>query len=91
MAKKVACVGDTSSHGGTIISSNQDGTLRVKGSIVAVEGAILRCGNPLHGDVAINTAGTSKTKHNSKKIVVEGGTATCGAVIQCADRQTYIE
>jgi len=27
MAKRIACVGDSSTHGGSIISSNQDGTL----------------------------------------------------------------
>ena len=32
--KRVACLGDGSDHGGTLISTNQDGRLKVAGIVV---------------------------------------------------------
>lgn len=39
MAKRIACVGDTSDHGGEIISSNQDGTLVIGSGSAGASGA----------------------------------------------------
>ena len=40
MSKKIALLGDPSSHGGTVTTTNQDGTLDVGGVDVAVNGAM---------------------------------------------------
>lgn len=39
MAKRIACVGDSSDHGGTIITSNQDGTLVIGSGSAGSSGA----------------------------------------------------
>ena len=86
----VACVGDSSSHGGTITTSNQDGTLKVAGAVVAVDGAMHSCQIQNHGTTAI-TAITTKSYHNGKLILTQGATAGCGAVITPTDRAANIE
>jgi uncharacterized Zn-binding protein involved in type VI secretion len=90
MAKKVAVVGDGSSHGGSIITSGQDGTLTVGGQQVAVQGALHSCPLDGHGVTSI-TSVTTKSYHNGKLIVTENAVAGCGAVIQPTDRKTYVE
>ena len=86
----IALLGDSSSHGGTIINSNQDGTLMVGGIAVAVTGALHRCGILAHGVTPI-TATTIKSFHNNKLILTAGAIANCGAVIISPDRKVYIE
>ena len=90
MSKKVALLGDSSSHGGTITTSNQDGTLKVGGVEVAVEGAMHSCPIKDHGVTAI-TAITIKSFHNSKLILTYGAVAGCGAIITSPNRAVNIE
>lgn len=90
MAKKIACVGDMSSHGGTITTSNQDGSFTVGGDVVAVDGANHSCPIHEHGTTPI-TAVATKSYHNGKLIITEGAVAGCGAVIQPSDRQVTVE
>jgi uncharacterized Zn-binding protein involved in type VI secretion len=84
--KLVAVVGDTSTHGGSIITSGQDGSITVGGFEVAVDGAILDC--PSHGNVVISSV-ISKTYGNSKLLVTMDATASCGAKIIAVDRRVY--
>ena len=86
--KRIAVVGDQSSHGGIITTSNQDERLNVGGEVVAVEGAIHSC--PTHGDTTI-TAITTKSFCNGKLVLTTGAVAGCGAVINPPDRKVYIE
>jgi uncharacterized Zn-binding protein involved in type VI secretion len=86
--KKIALLGDTSSHGGTITDTNQDGTFTVGGIPVAVEGATLNC--PVHGAVPI-IAVTVKSYQNGKLIATENAIAGCGALIQPLDRGVTVE
>jgi len=93
MAKKIALKGDPSSHGGSIVSTNQDGTFDVGGVDVAVDGAMHSCpivGPPAHGVTPI-TAVTTKSYHNGKLIVTENAVAGCGAAIQPPDRGVTVE
>jgi uncharacterized Zn-binding protein involved in type VI secretion len=85
---KVAAVGDPSSHGGIIITSNQDGSFFVSGALVAVNGALHNC--PIHGVISI-TAVVVKSYHNGKLIVTEGARSICGAIIQPPDRGVSVE
>lgn len=90
MAKKVAVKGDSSTHGGVVVTSGQDGTLTVAGQEVAVQGAMHACPIQGHGTTSI-TAVTIKSFQNGKLIVTEGAVAGCGAVIQPTDRKVYVE
>ena len=86
----VAVLGDSSSHGGTIISTNQDGTLLVAGIAVAVNGAMHSCPISGHGVTAI-TAVTVRSFQNGKLIITVNATAGCGAVITPASRGVTVE
>lgn len=88
--KKIALLGDGSDHGGTITSSNQDGTLSAKGIEVALEGAQHSCPIDGHGVTSI-TAITVKSYHNGKLILTQGAIAGCGALISPVDRGVYVE
>ncbi len=87
---KIACVGDGSSHGGTIVSSNNDGKFKVAGATVAVNGAQHSCPIPLHGVTSISAI-TVKSKCNGMLILTEGAVAGCGAVIAPPDRGCEVE
>ena len=88
--KKIACVGDTSTHGGVLISSNQDGSLRAGGVEVCVAGCLHLCPIPFHGLTPV-TAVITKTFHNGKLIVTEDAVAGCGALIIPSNRRVYVE
>lgn len=90
MAKRVALLGDGSSHGGTIITSNQDGKFKVNGVEVAVEGAQHSCPLPGHGGTSV-TAVTVKSYCNGKLILTDGAIANCGAILIPEDRKVYVE
>ena len=77
---KIACIGDSSSHGGTIISHNQDGRLLAKGDIVAADRCIHSCPLTGHGDSAVYSV-MRRTYVNGKLIVTEQAVAGCGALI----------
>jgi len=90
MSKKIALLGDPSSHGGTVTTTNQDGTLDVGGVDVAVNGAMHSCPLTGHGVTSI-TAVTIKSYHNGKLILTEGAIAGCGALIEPVDRGVTVE
>jgi len=86
----ISVLGDTSSHGGTIITSGQDGTCKVGGVAVAVAGAMHDCPIKDHGITPI-TAITVKSYINGKLILTEGAIAGCGALIISPDRKVTVE
>jgi len=86
----IVLVGDSSSHGGAVISSNQSGAFTVGGGVVAVEGAQHSCPIPGHGITTI-LAVTTKSFHEGKLILTEGAIAGCGAIIEPPDRKVSIE
>jgi uncharacterized Zn-binding protein involved in type VI secretion len=72
----VARLGDTSSHGGAIVTASTN--VRANGQGVARQGDILQC--PSHGPKAL-TAITTKTRVNGRLVITVGAHAACGAVI----------
>lgn len=84
----ITLLGDTSTHGGSIIDANQDGSFEVNGIEVAVDGAVLSC--PIHGAQSI-TAITVKSYHNGRLILTENAIAGCGALIVSPDRNVEVE
>ena len=88
--KLVVCVGDKSSHGGTVINSNNDGTHLSSGDTVAVDQALHTC--PIHGHgITPVTAVTIKSYHNDKLILTELAIAGCGARMAPPNRRHYVE
>ncbi|MEN6372226.1 MAG: PAAR domain-containing protein [Armatimonadota bacterium] len=75
---QVARLGDTSSHGGTIISASE--TVFVNGIAVARVGDLHSCPVPGHGITPVVT-GSSVAFSGGKAIARIGDTAGCGAVI----------
>lgn len=78
MAKAVVLLGDSSDHGGTVISSGTSKII-VEGKAVVVDGALHSC--PLDGHGVTPITGNSAVLAEGKKIVVTGATAGCGAKI----------
>jgi len=87
---KIALLGDLSDHGGSIITTNQDGKFLVAGIAVAVAGALHSCPIEGHGITSIS-ATTSKSFCNGKLILTEGAVAGCMAILQPVDRGVYVE
>jgi uncharacterized Zn-binding protein involved in type VI secretion len=90
VGKAIAVIGDISSHGGVIMTSNQDGRFKVGGIAVAVAGAMHLCPITGHGTTAI-TAVTIKTYCNGKLIITKGAVAGCGAKINPPNRKVFVE
>lgn len=88
--KRIACLNDLSTHGGSIIVRESDGTVHASGIDIAVHGAIHSCPIPGHGPTSI-PAITTKSKINGKLILTKGAIAGCGAVIIPPDRKVYVE
>lgn len=73
----VARLGDTSSHGGTIISASSN--LSADGQGVARAGDLHSCPISGHGITPLSSSSTNT--NGGKSIVRVGDTAGCGAVI----------
>lgn len=86
--KRIACLGDSSDHGGTLITTNQDDKFDAGSLHVCADQCQHDC--PIHG-VTLVTAITVKSYVNNKLIITEGAIAGCGAVIQPIDRKVYVE
>ena len=86
----VACIGDPSNHGGSIISTGGSVDMRVTGIPVAVEGALHSCPLKGHGVTPI-TAITTDSRCGGKKLITTGAIAGCGAVINAPSRGANVE
>jgi uncharacterized Zn-binding protein involved in type VI secretion len=87
---KIARLGDSSSHGGTIISTNQDNTVTANSIPIAVAGAMHSCPITGHGTTSI-TPITVKTYINNKLVLTIGAVAGCGAVINTGSPNIFAE
>ena len=90
MSKKIACLGDSSSHGGILINTNADDTVDCNGIPVCVDGCLHSCPLPGHSITPVSAI-TTKSYYNGKLIVTEGAIAGCGAIITPPDRKTTVE
>jgi len=90
MSRRIACLGDGSSHGGTLISTNQDDRFKTAGIKVCADQCEHQCPIPTHGITKV-TAVTIKSYVNGKLIITEGAQAACGAVITPPNRGVFIE
>ena len=79
MSLSIARLGDTSNHGGTIISANQV-TAKANGILIAVTGANHSC--PIQGHGVTSVSSSSKVKCEGKSIIRKNvDFAGCGALI----------
>ena len=90
LGKLISLLGDSSNHGGIIISSGQDGTFLVNGIEVAVAGALHDCPVEGHGITSISSV-IVKSYDNGKLILTKGAIASCGAKILPSGRNVYVE
>jgi len=87
---KVSRLGDGSSHGGSIVSTNQDNTVTANGIPIAVQGSQHSCPIIGHGTTSI-TPITVKTMINGKLVITIGAQAGCGAVINEGSPTVFAE
>ena len=86
---KVACVGDSSTHGGSISGSGGNNTVTCGGKLIAVQGAPFSC--PIHGSQSVNGPITTKSFIAGKLIITHGASTSCGATVTTPDRKTTVE
>jgi len=90
MSKRaVARIGDSSTHGGSIITSNQDGSVKAEGKEIAVEGALFSCPIEGHDVTSITSNLDNDWTVNGKKVVLDGSVAGCGARIIATATKTF--
>lgn len=76
---KMACIGTTSTHNGSMISASATKFKTPSGSI-CLEGDLHSCPIIGHGNTTV-TKGSTLAKSNNKLVLVEGSIAGCGAVL----------
>jgi len=81
----ICALGDGSSHGGTLISYIQDGTVMVDGIPICNNGSLHSCPIPGHGVTPV-TAIATITKVQGLLILTQGAIAGCGAIMTPPDR-----
>jgi len=90
MGQAVARVGDSSSHGGTIISTPQS-FVYCNGILVAVIGAQHSCPIPGHGVTALGSTPVVNQYIDGSLVCTIGATAGCGATISSGSSDTWAE
>lgn len=88
--KKIACLGDSSDHGGFISSTPAGKTVRASGALVVIDGDEHTCPIGSHGITPV-TAITTKTFNGGVLVLTEDAIAGCGAKITPPDRGVYVE
>lgn len=79
MSRRVAIIGSTSSHGGSMVTASS--TFKTHNGYACVEGDIHSCPIPGHGDTPVTGNLSNKSTIHGKHIVLDGSVANCGAVI----------
>lgn len=82
--KPIIRLGDSSSHGGSMISANAKFT--VNGKIACVNGDSHSCPIPFHGVTSVSSNNTLKS--GSKSVIRVGDSAGCGAVLNSGSPNT---
>jgi len=107
MSKRIACLGDFSDHGGVVITTNQDDTLRIgygerafgSGAFGSGSfgGALVAVNGAMHScpitghGVTAITAITTKSFQNGKLILTINAVAGCGAKLIPVNRNVNVE
>ncbi|TDR28942.1 PAAR domain-containing protein [Hydromonas duriensis] len=87
MAYPVSKVGDTSDHGGAIVTGSS--LFQVNGVPVARIGDILAC--PTHGNNPIESSLAAHAQDEGKQLAHIGSKTQCGATITTGDASFMVE
>ena len=85
MGKKVVRLGDSSSHGGRMITAT--GKFKINGKVVCVDGDLHQCPIIGHGVTPVSST-SGNTKSGGKYIIRIGDSAGCGAIITSGSANT---
>jgi uncharacterized Zn-binding protein involved in type VI secretion len=88
MSAPICVVRDGSTHGGVLISTIQDGTVKLQGTPICNNGSLHSCPIPRHGTTPV-TAITTITKVQGLLVLTTGAVAGCGALMTPPDRTVY--
>jgi uncharacterized Zn-binding protein involved in type VI secretion len=88
--KNIALLGDSSDHGGSLVSTNTDNTFDVGGIQVCANGCDHSCPIPGHGTTQVSAV-TVKSYINGKLIITTNAVAGCGATITPPNRNVFVE
>lgn len=80
----VVRLGDTSSHGGSMVSAS--GSFKVNGKMVCVNGDMHSCPIPYHGTTPVSSF--TSLISNGKPVTRTGDAAGCGAIITTGSPDT---
>lgn len=80
----VVRLGDTSSHGGSMVSAT--GNFKTNGIKTCIDGDMHDC--PIRGHGRTSVSGTASFKSNNRNVVKTGDIAGCGAVINTGSADT---
>ncbi len=81
---QVIRLGDTSSHGGSMVSAS--GKFTVNGKVVCVNGDSHDCPIPFHGTTSVSSANSLTS--GGQPVVRTGDSAGCGAVLSSGSPNT---
>jgi uncharacterized Zn-binding protein involved in type VI secretion len=90
MGQKVARVGDSSDHGGSIVSTPQS-LVYCNNILVAVIGAQHSCPIPGHGVTDLVSTPVVNQRIDGKMVCTIGAQAGCGATINSGSPDTWAE
>lgn len=85
MTRMIVRLGDTSNHGGAVVTSSAD--YKAEGKFVARIGDILNC--PIHGPNPI-VEGSDTHLNNGKKVARHGDHTQCGATLIASATKTAV-
>ena len=85
--RAVVRLGDSSSHGGTVITAS--GRVRVGGAPAARIGDLHSCPVPGHGVTAITT-GAARCKVEGSPVARDGDVVGCGAVLLASQARMIV-
>jgi uncharacterized Zn-binding protein involved in type VI secretion len=85
--QQVIRLGDTSSHGGSMVSAS--GLHRVNGIVVCVSGDVHSCPLKGHGRTAVTASRTFTS--NDRPVIATGDSAGCGAVMTSGSPDTVTD
>lgn len=89
MSQPLCRIGDTSNHGGVIISSPVSGQID-NGSQVATIGSLHSCPLPLHGVTPIVSSPITTVHIDGIVVAMVGSVAGCGAVMVTGSPTTNV-
>ncbi|MBN6078009.1 PAAR domain-containing protein [Aggregatibacter actinomycetemcomitans] len=87
MARRAIIVGDTTTHGGTVLNGSY--SMSINGGNIAVQGDMVAC--PECKGVFPIAEGTSKMSENGLRVALEGMKTACGATLIASQNSVWVD